>query len=602
MGFPDRRSSWFLTALVAAAVGIAFADSSIVVLALPQLYGHFRTSIEGVSWVVTAYNAAVAVAAFGLIAFIRRIPAKGILGAGAADLLGGVDRCSLAGSLAFLIAARCVQGVGAALLLTGALPVLGALTGLGGAGRGDLDAGGHFGIALGPALGGVLTQVFDWRAIFAAQAPVADPRFDRRARCAAWRRARRRLALFPHPNVAGKRLPRAALRCAGRLLFLSVLLVITVWGYSPIAGAGIVSVLPAATLAARPLGRGLGGNHCHLRRRGARRRRPRGARPAPVAERSAGSRSARLLRRRRWPRGPDTVGRRARPRAGRLPRSGTFTVGIRHLGLVPGARLDRAATRSRASRCRPPGEAEGHFGVAGRSDRALDQAAGRTRPGGRVRACPGRGGSRPRQAVHDRGAGTDPQIAATRDTLVRTIEETITRAFRPAFLLSAALAALALAVGVLRSAAGSDNDATTQERRCPPARAPGGAGALVGVEHRQGATGSVSPSIANRAGRWAPFTGGGIDGVIQRIVLDGLDGAACRLETSREELVLSLRSGTGVRLSQADRSTAEAAIRAGLLRSVDEANRRGDIPGFSCGRPAADRDGSHQHVDPGRNV
>jgi hypothetical protein len=107
-----------------------------------------------------------------------------------------------------------------------------------------------------------------------------------------------------------------------------------------------------------------------------------------------------------------------------------------------------------------------------------------------------------------------------------------------------------------------------------------GAGALVGVELGKGATGSVSPSIANPCRARAPFTGGGVDGVIQRIVLDGLDGAGCRLGTSREELVLSLRPGTGVRLSQADRSTAEAAIRAGLLRSVDEANRRGDIPGF----------------------
>ena len=41
------------------------------------------------------------------------------------------------------------------------------------------------------------------------------------------------------------------------VLFLAVLLVITVWGYSPIAGAPIVSVLPAATLAARPLERRL---------------------------------------------------------------------------------------------------------------------------------------------------------------------------------------------------------------------------------------------------------------------------------------------------------------------------------------------------------
>jgi hypothetical protein len=107
-----------------------------------------------------------------------------------------------------------------------------------------------------------------------------------------------------------------------------------------------------------------------------------------------------------------------------------------------------------------------------------------------------------------------------------------------------------------------------------------GAGALVGVELGKGATGSVSPSIANPCRARAPFTGGGIDGVIQRIVLDGLDEAGCRLGTSREELVLSLRPGTGVRLSQADRSTAEAAIRAGLLRSVDEAERRGDIPSF----------------------
>ena len=107
-----------------------------------------------------------------------------------------------------------------------------------------------------------------------------------------------------------------------------------------------------------------------------------------------------------------------------------------------------------------------------------------------------------------------------------------------------------------------------------------GAAALVGVELGKGATGSVSPSIANPCRARAAFTGSGIDGVIQRIVLDGLDGAACRLGTSREELVLSLRAGTGVRLSRADRSTAEAAIRAGLLRSVDEANGRGDIPGF----------------------
>jgi hypothetical protein len=74
-------------------------------------------------------------------------------------------------------------------------------------------------------------------------------------------------------------------------------------------------------------------------------------------------------------------------------------------------------------------------------------------------------------------------------------------------------------------------------------------------------------------------TGGGLDATIQRIVLDGLDGAACRLHTSREELVLSLGSGTGVR-RRWDRRTIEIALRAGLLHSVDEAERRGDLPDF----------------------
>ena len=107
-----------------------------------------------------------------------------------------------------------------------------------------------------------------------------------------------------------------------------------------------------------------------------------------------------------------------------------------------------------------------------------------------------------------------------------------------------------------------------------------GAAALVGVELGKGAARSVSPSIANPCRARPPFAGGGIDGVIQRIVLDGLDGAACRLGTSREKLVLSLDSGTGVRLRHADRNAVEAAIRAGLLRSVDEADNRGDIPSF----------------------
>jgi hypothetical protein len=102
--------------------------------------------------------------------------------------------------------------------------------------------------------------------------------------------------------------------------------------------------------------------------------------------------------------------------------------------------------------------------------------------------------------------------------------------------------------------------------------------ALIGVELGLGALDEPSPKIANpcqpREGR-----SGGIDATIQRIVLDGLDGAACRLHTTREELVLSIGGGS-LAPRHWDEHTVEAALRAGLLRSVDAAEQRGDVPSF----------------------
>ena len=104
--------------------------------------------------------------------------------------------------------------------------------------------------------------------------------------------------------------------------------------------------------------------------------------------------------------------------------------------------------------------------------------------------------------------------------------------------------------------------------------------ALVAVELATGAAREPSPRLANpchpREGRT-----GGLDATVQRIVLDGLDGAACRLHATREELVLSLAPGTGVK-RRWDEHTIEVAIRSGMLRAVDDAERRGDIPGFAA--------------------
>jgi hypothetical protein len=103
--------------------------------------------------------------------------------------------------------------------------------------------------------------------------------------------------------------------------------------------------------------------------------------------------------------------------------------------------------------------------------------------------------------------------------------------------------------------------------------------ALVAVELGLGALNEPSPKIANPCVRRAHARTGGVDATVQRIVLDGLDGAACRLHTTREELVLSIGGGSDAPRHW-DPHTIEVALRAGLLRSLDEAVQRGDVPGF----------------------
>jgi hypothetical protein len=431
VGLPPRRH---LVVPVAAAVAIAFADSSIVVLALPELYGHFHTTIEGVSWVVTAYNLAVAVTALLLLFVVHRVSTRTLLAVGLSVFLAASIACAAAWSEGFLIAARSVQGVGAALLLAGSLTVLGAKR---------WTAAGTFGLALGPALGGVLTQAFDWRAIFVAQAPFAAVALVGVLRAQVgssveegWR-----------PSLS-RTLPANA--CLGLLfgalvgaLFLAVLLVISVWDYSPIAGAGIVSALPLATLAVRPL---------------------RLSRLIAVCGGSAllaaGLVGLALLPSASVPLAVwalvlcgcglglavPVLSDAALHRGAGLTRSGTLTVGARHVGFVLALALiapllasrvpaagDRALLRGTAVLLDAPIGLDKKVPVALDLRKAFDRA---------------QAGETPdlKQPFNAHGAAHDSALAAVRDRLAGAIAATITRASRPAFFLCAGFAALALLV------------------------------------------------------------------------------------------------------------------------------------------------------------
>src|SRR4051795_8054375 len=432
--------------LVASAVAIAFADSSVVVLALPQLYVQLHTSIEGVAWVVTPYNAAVAVVALGLVLFVHRLNATRVLVAGLVVFMAASIACSLAGGLGFLIAARTVQGVGAALLLAGALPVLAVLRGSAARGARVWTLAGTFGLALGPALGGVLTQAFDWRAIFAAQAPIAAL-----ALVAVVRSSVGPLAVGGTPGSLARTLPANA--CLGLLfgalvgaLFLAVLLVISVWEHSPIAGAAIVSVLPLAALAARPLERRLsravavcGGAALLAAGLVGLALLPSASVPLAIWALALCGAGLGLA--------VPVLSDAALDRGAGLARSGTLTVGARHIGLVLALALIAPLLASRVPEAGDEALLRGTavlldapIGLDKKVPVALDlrKAFARAQEGETPDL---------REPFNAHGAAHDSEPAAVRDDLFEAIAATITRASRPAFFLCAGFAALALVVG-----------------------------------------------------------------------------------------------------------------------------------------------------------
>jgi hypothetical protein len=67
----------------------------------------------------------------------------------------------------------------------------------------------------------------------------------------------------------------------------------------------------------------------------------------------------------------------------------------------------------------------------------------------------------------------------------------------------------------------------------------------------------------------------------QRIALGGLNGAACDLGTSREELILSLDPKSGIGDVTWDRATAAKAIQSGTSRAIDDAVDRGTLPSWA---------------------
>lgn len=164
---------WVLVSLSLAAL-LSSLGTSIANVGLPTLAQDFGASFPQVQWVVLAYLLAittliVSAGRLGDLFGRRRMLLTGIAVFSAASLL-----CALAPSLGLLIAARVVQGLGAALMMSLAMALVGESIPQEKTGRamGILGTVSAIGTALGPSLGGALIELSGWPLIFLVNAPL----------------------------------------------------------------------------------------------------------------------------------------------------------------------------------------------------------------------------------------------------------------------------------------------------------------------------------------------------------------------------------------------------------------------------------------------
>src|SRR6476659_319922 len=159
-------------AALSIAVGLVLADSSVVILALPEIYRDFNVSVNAVIWVLVAFNLMLAAAAVPAALAARRLGPARVTSAGLAVFALGGLLCGLSTSLAPLIAARCLQAIGGAAAVTGALELLPYAVGSERRAATVWATAGAIGAALGPAVGGLLTELVSWQSIFLVQVAI----------------------------------------------------------------------------------------------------------------------------------------------------------------------------------------------------------------------------------------------------------------------------------------------------------------------------------------------------------------------------------------------------------------------------------------------
>ncbi|HEY6730614.1 MAG TPA: MFS transporter [Solirubrobacterales bacterium] len=168
------RERWITLLVVSAATAMLLLDVTVVNVALPAIRTDLDASFAEMQWVIDAYALTLAATLLSAGALADRIGRRAIFAGGLAFFTACSALCAAASSPVFLDLARAAQGVGAAAMFAASLALLanefqdkerGFALGVWGGVTGAA-------LAIGPLVGGVLTDELDWRWIFLVNLPI----------------------------------------------------------------------------------------------------------------------------------------------------------------------------------------------------------------------------------------------------------------------------------------------------------------------------------------------------------------------------------------------------------------------------------------------
>ena len=150
-------------------------DDTIVNIALPTISRGLHASVSGLQWIIDAYTMTLASLLIFGGATADRFGRRKVFRIGLAAFIVGCALCSVAPNLGWLIAFRVLQAAGGSMLNPVAVSIIsGVFTGRAARARAISIWVGMFGVgmALGPALGGILAGTVGWRGIFWVNIPI----------------------------------------------------------------------------------------------------------------------------------------------------------------------------------------------------------------------------------------------------------------------------------------------------------------------------------------------------------------------------------------------------------------------------------------------